>query len=344
MKVFLSRIALAAGIPGLVVCVALGLAALALHRYANTPVSLEDAPAGVFVVERGESFIAAAKRLEQEGIIRRAGWFGLLARLKKMDFNIRAGEYALSASMTPNRVLEVLVEGKTLLHRLTVVEGATLAQIARAVEAGAWAGAQDFMQAAGSRRLMALAGAEGDNLEGYLFPDTYFFPRTHGADGIALAMTKRFLEVFDPARRERAAQLGMSVHEVVTLASIIEKEAGGPQEYKIVSSVFHNRLKKGMRLQADPTVIYGLQPFEGRLRRVHLETPTPYNTYIIRGLPPGPICSPGQGALDAALYPEETEYLYFVSKNDGTHHFSKTLVEHNRAVNLFQRSGLSTRP
>ncbi|MDI6797624.1 MAG: endolytic transglycosylase MltG [Desulfatibacillaceae bacterium] len=343
MKVFLSRIALAIGILGLVACVALGLAAFALHRYANTPV-LADAPARVFVVARGESFIAAANRLEQEGIILRAGWFSFLARLKKMDSSIRAGEYALSASMSPNRVLEVLVEGKTLLHRLTVVEGATLVQIALAVEDGSWASAEDFMKAAASRQLMALAGAEGDNLEGYLFPDTYFFPRTHGADGIALAMTKRFMEVFDAARRERAAQLGMSVHEVVTLASIIEKEAGCPQEYKIISSVFHNRLKKGMRLQADPTVIYGLQTLEGRLRRVHLETYTPYNTYIIRGLPPGPICNPGQGALDAALYPDETEYLYFVSKNDGTHHFSKNLVEHNRAVNLYQRSGRGLRP
>jgi UPF0755 protein len=261
-----------------------------------------------------------------------------------MDFNIRAGEYALSASMSPNRVLEVLVEGKTLLHRLTVVEGSTLVQISQAVEAGSWASAADFMKAAASRKLLALVGAEADNLEGYLFPDTYFFPRTQGPDGIALAMTRRFLEVFDASFRERAAQLGMSVHDVVTLASIIEKEAGGPQEYKIISSVFHNRLKQGMRLQADPTVVYGLQPFEGRLRRVHLETHTPYNTYIIRGLPPGPICSPGLGALNAALYPDETEYLYFVSKNDRTHHFSKTLAEHNQAVNLYQRSGLGLRP
>jgi UPF0755 protein len=320
---------------------ALGLAALALHRYANMPAA-PHAQVRIFNVERGESFVAAAKRLEQEGIIEKADWFSLLARLKKMDSAIRAGEYALSASMSPNRVLEVLVEGKTLLHRLTVVEGATLAQIAKVVEAGSWADAGEFMQAAASSQLLALVGAEAKTLEGYLFPDTYFFPRTQGAQGIALAMTRRFLAVFDASFRERAADLGMSVHEVVTLASIIEKEAGGPQEYKVISSVFHNRLKRGMRLQADPTVIYGLQSFDGRLRRTHLETHTPYNTYMISGLPPGPICSPGLGALDAALYPDETEYIFFVSKNDGSHHFSKTLAEHNQAVNLYQRSGQSS--
>jgi UPF0755 protein len=147
----------------------------------------------------------------------------------------------------------------------------------------------------------------------------------------------RFREMFDGKMVERAADLGMTVHQAVTLASIIEKETGDPSERDEISAVFHNRLKKGMRLESDPTVIYGIRDFDGNLTRKHLRKATPYNTYLKGGLPPGPICSPGLGSLEAALHPSPDRYLYFVSKNNGTHHFSETYYEHRRAVDRYQR-------
>ena len=149
-------------------------------------------------------------------------------------------------------------------------------------------------------------------------------------------MVRRFQEVFTPAWEERARERKMTVHQVVTLASIIEKETGAPAERPVISSVFHNRLQKDMRLASDPTVIYGIKDFNGNLTRKDLTTPTPYNTYKIKGLPPGPIANPGADAIQAALYPADTDFLFFVSKRDGTHHFSKTYPEHEKAVRKYQ--------
>jgi UPF0755 protein len=179
-------------------------------------------------------------------------------------------------------------------------------------------------------------GITADTLEGYLFPDTYYFPSGLESKSIITAMVKQFRIAFKPEWQTRAEELGMSVHEVVTLASIIEKETGAPEERPLISSVFHNRLKKGMRLETDPTVIYGIPDFDGNIKRRHLNTYTPYNTYKIKGLPPGPIASPGAAALEAALYPAQSKYLYFVSKKDGTHQFSATIKEHNAAVRKYQ--------
>jgi UPF0755 protein len=149
-------------------------------------------------------------------------------------------------------------------------------------------------------------------------------------------MLERFRSNFSTDWEQKAAEIGFSLHEVITLASIIEKETGDPSERPLISSVFHNRLKRGMRLETDPTVIYGIKDFDGNLTRKHLETPGPYNTYIIKGLPPGPIASPGKKAIEAAVFPAQTEYLFFVSKNNGSHHFSSSLDDHNRAVQYYQ--------
>jgi UPF0755 protein len=175
-----------------------------------------------------------------------------------------------------------------------------------------------------------------DSFEGYLFPDTYFFPRGVLAKDIITTMVNRFWTQFGVDWKERADELGLSVHEVITLASIIEKETGVSSERPIISSVFHNRLKKRMRLESDPTVIYGISDFDGNITRKHLDTHTPYNTYRIRGLPPGPIANPGAAAIESALFPAETDYLFFVSKKDRTHKFSTTILEHNRAVRKYQ--------
>ena len=328
---------LAAGIAALPL-LALGFLALAwvdLQRHARTPAG-EAAVEEPFVVGPGEPLSAVARRLEERGLIRSALRFRLLARLEGVDRRLQAGEYALSAALSPGEILSRFERGLVRLHRLTIPEGLTLAQVAALVEKAGLVPAAEFESRAREPGFVRALGVPADTLEGYLFPETYFFPRSAGAEAILRAMVDRFRAAFPPEWDERAATLGMSRHEVVTLASIIEKETGDPAERPLISSVFHNRLKRGMRLETDPSVIYGIRDFDGNLTRRHLETPTPYNTYLIRGLPPGPIANPGKASLQAALFPAESPYLYFVSRKDGTHHFSRTYDEHQRAVRFYQ--------
>jgi UPF0755 protein len=194
----------------------------------------------------------------------------------------------------------------------------------------------EFIKAASNADLARSMGLEAETFEGYLFPETYFFPKQVSVEIIIATMVQRFWSVFTPPWQDRAKNLGFTVHQIVTLASIIEKETGASFERPIISSVFHNRLKKKMRLESDPTVIYGIKNFNGNLTRQDLQTETPYNTYKIRGLPAGPIANPGRASLEAALYPENTAYIYFVSKKDSTHYFSTNLKEHNFAVKKYQ--------
>lgn len=306
-----------------------------LITYADQPAD-PGAQTILFEVGRGEGFGTVTQNLHARGLFQHPDKFKLIARFKGYDKKIRAGEYELSAAMSPRQILQRLVSGKVRLYRLTIPEGYTLQQIAAAAEASGLCGAAEFSAAAANSSLMAAQGISAKNLEGYLYPDTYFFPR--GATGLEIvqAMTARFNTVFTPEWKKRAAELKMRVHAVVTLASIIEKETGAAFERPLISSVFHNRLKRNMRLQTDPTVIYGIPNFNGNLTRKDLTRPTPYNTYVIHGLPPGPIASPGAKALEAALYPAETDYLYFVSKKDSTHQFSTNIRDHNRAVRKYQ--------
>ncbi|HNR12011.1 MAG TPA: endolytic transglycosylase MltG, partial [Thermodesulfobacteriota bacterium] len=181
-------------------------------------------------------------------------------------------------------------------------------------------------------------GIKEGTLEGRLYPDTYKFVRNVKEEEIIRRMVKRFNGVFTEAMRQRANELGLSTQEILTLASMIEKETGAVNEKPLISAVFHNRLKRNMRFQCDPTVIYGLDNFTGNITKKELQTFTPYNTYVIEGLPPTPIANPGVESIRAALYPSKVDYLYFVSKNNGTHHFSRTMPEHNRAVDSYQRT------
>jgi peptidoglycan lytic transglycosylase G len=290
----------------------------------------------VLVVAPHETFDRLAARLKQNDIISSRWRFKLLARVRGDDKRLKAGEYALSARLTPVQILDTLVEGKVLLHRLTIPEGYTVEQIAVEIGRTGLADAQDFSKLARDPALAAALGVQGSTLEGYLFPDTYYFPKGVSARQIIETMVAHFEEQFSEQWRARAKALGLSVHQVVTLASIIEKETGDKGERPLIASVFHNRLRKKMRLESDPTVIYGIKNFDGNLTRQELETKTPFNTYRIKGLPPGPIANPGKAAIQAALYPAKTDYLFFVSKQDGTHQFSATIEEHNRAVRRYQ--------
>jgi UPF0755 protein len=187
------------------------------------------------------------------------------------------------------------------------------------------------------KTLIAALGIKADTLEGYLYPDTYKFPREVKPKEVVVTMVDHLRHVFNADFQARAQELNMTLHEVLTLASLIEKETGSGDERPEISAVFHNRLKKRIPLQSDPTVIYSLPNFDGNLRKKDLSSPSPYNTYRWAGLPPGPIANPGVQAIRAALYPSNSRALYFVSRNDGTHHFSVTLAEHNEAVEKYQK-------
>ena len=306
-----------------------------LQRFGGRP--LQNNAAGKMIeIPAGEGLNALAKRLFDGGIVGSPLKFKLLARWRGEDKRIQAGEYLLSPSMSPNRILDITVSGRVYLHRLTVPEGYTLRQIAANVARAGLGSEAGFLQAASDPALLKSYGINAKSFEGYLFPDTYSFAKNATPKKIIAAMIDRFNRIFTAAWQARAAALGFSTHEILTLASIIEKETGVPAERPLISSVFHNRLKKGMRLASDPTVIYGIEDFDGNLTRRHLKSPQPYNTYYIKGLPPGPIANPGLKAIEATLYPAATTYLYFVARKDKTHQFSTNMADHNRAVRKYQ--------
>lgn len=289
-----------------------------------------------FLVKPGQGFQLTARQLFQRGIISNPVKFRWLARLCKQDTKIKAGEYLLSASMPPLKILSTLAEGKVRLYRVTIPEGFDLKQIADAVAKAGFGTKEAFLKAAGNPMLLAQRNVAAETFEGYLFPDTYFFPKGTNSNDIIMAMEKRMRSVFSLEWQHQAKKLGMDMHKILTLASIIEKETGDLSEMGLISSVFHNRLKKKMRLESDPTVIYGIKDFNGNIQRKHLQAYTPYNTYKIKGLPPGPIANPGKAAIKAALFPETTDYLFFVSRKDTTHQFSTNIKDHNRAVRKYQ--------
>jgi UPF0755 protein len=311
-------------------------AAVDLYRFAHRPYGTATDEGEIFSVTPGESLDHICTRLQQSGLVSDARRFMFLVRLNRADKHLKAGEYLLTGPLPPIKLLETLVAGNVYLYPLTIPEGYTLRQIANELTRLQLTDTDQFLHLATDPEVVNSFGLQGQTLEGYLFPDTYHFPRGISPRTIIAKMVQRFKDQFPEAWLQREAELKMSTLEIVTLASIIEKETGDPSERPLISSVFHNRLKKGMRLETDPTVIYGLQDFDGNLTRDHLRTPTPYNTYIIKGLPPGPIANPGRSAIEAALYPAHSDYLYFVAKKDGTHQFSTNIQDHNAAVAKYQ--------
>jgi UPF0755 protein len=290
----------------------------------------------VFIVKEGASLKEVAADLEKTGLITDKTLFVLWTRLKGYGKDIRAGEYSLSPAMAPVQMIEILRKGLVILHSVTIPEGFTRDQIADALAAKGLADKRRFLELTQDKALLRQYGISAPSFEGYLFPDTYQFSGGTPALAILDTMVKRFKQVVTPLV-EMSQGTGMKFEEVVILASIVEKETGRPEERPLIASVFLNRLKLGMRLESDPTVIYGIENFDGDLKKKDLAEKTPYNTYVIHGLTPGPIANPGLESIKAVMDPARTDYLYFVSKNDGSHHFSKTLAEHNRAVEIYQK-------
>lgn len=279
--------------------------------------------------------------MEKEDLISSALALRLWAMYKGYSGSIKAGEYRLSPLMPPKTILELLHRGEVALHAVRIVEGYNLIQIAEAFAKQGIVNKEEFLKIAGDAETAKNFGFDSPSLEGFLFPDTYRFAKGLPAITVINAMVTRFFEMVKPLSNN-PYPLDMKLEEIVTLASMVEKETAQAEERPVIAGVFINRLKKKMPLASDPTVIYGLDDFDGNLRKKDLLTHTPYNTYRNRGLPPGPIASPGIEAIRAAAFPQETDYLYFVSKNDGTHYFSKSYDEHLTAVNLYQRKKTAT--
>ena len=329
------RVVTIIGVGTFCVLLAAATAVMFLYQYAVTPVHISQA-SGVVWIKPGQTFPETVVQLQKAGFIQHPQLFRWIARYRGDDRHIRAGEYELGTSMAPREILDALVSGKTVLHKVVIPEGCTIPKIGEILENAGLVSQEDFVQAASDASFVKALGLEGSTFEGYLFPETYYFPKGVAAEEVIRKMVSGFRSVFTPAWAERAQAMGLTVYEVVTLASLVEKETGNPEERPLIAGVFLNRLKRGMRLESDPTVIYGMSNFDGNLTRQDLETPNPYNTYLIKGLPPGPIANPGRASLEAVLYPSKEPYLYFVSKNDGSHHFSRTLDEHNQMVRKYQ--------
>ena len=245
-----------------------------------------------------------AANLEKNRLIASPTCFKLYARYKRAASTLKAGDYLLSASLSPARILDICVQGKERLFSITIPEGLTMDEISLKFAEKGFCPQEDFLTLCRDPDFIRELNVPSHTLEGYLFPDTYFFPSHAGSLTIIRKMTDTFHAVFTPEWRTRAREMGYSVQEIVTLASMIERETADPAERPLISSVFHNRLKKRMRLESDPTVVYGDKDFKGRIRTKHLRRDTPYNTYKIFGLPLGPIANPGAKALEAALYPD----------------------------------------
>jgi len=293
----------------------------------------------LFRVEPGQIFTTIATNLKNEGLITDTHRFYRLAVRTGKGSAVRAGVFKLSTGWVPERVLTELTSSAGVMRRVSVREGLTWWQTAKIIEAAGLGDADGFAKAASAPELLAEFGIKAGDAEGYLFPETYLLtpPKAHPARHMAEVMIREFFKNAQKIWPEGLPPFA-EMHRAVILASLVEKETGDETERARIAGVFLNRLKRHMLIQCDPTIIYGLGPdFDGNLKKSDMkDKDNPYNTYVHPGLPPGPICSPGLDALRAAAHPEKHDYLYFVAKGDGTHHFSPTLQEHNNAVIKYQ--------
>lgn len=321
------------------------LAAFASYKgaehYFFAPLDRTNGSTSIFEVAPNENFRDVAADLEIKNFIRNRLAIRLLAKYQKKDTLVMAGEYEFSPSMTPQEILDAMVEGKMILRTITIKEGATIKDIGPILEDAGVTTVSSFVSALNDPLLHEELKIPTPSFEGYLFPETYRIQRNTSPHKVIRTLKNQLDSRWPESWNLRLLELQMTKHQILTLASIIEKESGNAEEQPVVASVFHNRLKKGMKLQSDPTVIYGIPNFNGNITKIDLQTPTAYNTYVISGLPPGPIANPGLHAIKSALYPAETNYLFFVGNGKGKHIFSETLEQHNQAVNVFQR-GIGT--
>jgi UPF0755 protein len=302
------------------------------YRGYDTPEQFVEIPAGTGTAAMG-------RRLAEAGVVRSAEAFRLAVWMKGSGRRLQAGEYRFDRPLSPGEVVDTLARGEVYTRAITFREGLTVREMAALYESAGFGTAADFMAASRNAALVAAIDPAARDLEGYLFPDTYTLPRSATAAQLVERMVGQFHKVLTPELKGQAGERGLTVRELVTLASLVEKETAKADEREIVAGVYTNRLRIGMGLQCDPTVIYALMlagRYDGNIRRGDLQIDSPYNTYRYAGLPPGPIAAPGAASLRAAANPADVPYFYFVSRNDGSHVFSTTLEEHNRNVYEYQ--------
>jgi len=296
-----------------------------------------DRDSAVVNIPRGANVQQIGELLAGVGLVHRDFRFVLVTRAIGLAGRLPAGEFELTAGKNPVELLWQLSRARPLQHAVTIPEGLRATDIAEIFARDGWGDRKRFMELVASPSFAESLKITGvASLEGYLYPDTYYLIKAdYSAEKLIRMLVARFRQVYGQMAADYAG--GLSRHEIVIMASIVEKETGNPSERPLIASVFLNRLKLRMRLQSDPTVIYGIENFSGNLTRKDLKTPSPYNTYVIPALPVGPICNPGGDAIRAVFQPSQDKSLYFVSKNNGSHYFSKSLAEHNRAVYKYQK-------
>lgn len=319
------------------ICLIIGfLGAIVLFIHLIMPVSIEEKWKEVQIPE-GVTYSQGISILKKEGMVKNKYVFLMLGRVTGVERKLRAGFYNIKTSMTPLEIFNRLRKGAIVEYSIVIPEGSTLDDIRIALKMNRLIDDSSWEMVSNRSFLLSLK-IDAPSLEGYIFPDTYNFAKGAEPSTIFSIMVHKMREKFDDNMKKRTQEMGMSENEVLTIASIIEKEAAVDVERPLISAVLHNRLKKRMRLQMDPTVVYGIKKMSLGITRTDLRRYTPYNTYIISGLPPGPIASPGIKSIIAALYPAKADYLYFVSRNDGTHYFSSSNLEHSKAVQTYQRN------
>ncbi|MDD5170816.1 MAG: endolytic transglycosylase MltG, partial [Syntrophales bacterium] len=295
---------------------------MAILYFVSQPVGSEPHKTVLVDIPKGTGFMQIIDLLDQAGLVNNRPLYYALALTRGAARNIRAGEYELSDAMTPLEIINKLVHGNIRFYMVTIPEDFTVREIAARLASFRLADEKAFLALAADRPFLSSLGINGTSIEGYLYPETYKLDRSMGTREIMRTMVQQFWKVVTPELKQKSSELGLSITQVVTLASMIGKETGYQEEKPLVSAVFHNRLHKGMKLQSDPTAVYNLENFEGAVRKKHLLREHPYNTYKINGLPPGPIGNPDINSIKAALYPAKVEYLYFVSNNNGSHNFT----------------------
>ncbi len=287
-------------------------------------------------IPEGATFRQAVEILSQEKLMRDKGLFLFIGRISGLDRKIRAGYYSITGSLSPLDIFKMLKRGQIIEYEITILEGDSLREIAEKLSEKGIIDKKDFTPLSSDEDFLALYDIDAPTFEGYLFPDTYKIPKGMNPEDAIGMMINRMREKISAKLYARASELGLSERKILTLASIIEKEAVTDEERPLISAVYHNRLKKKIPLQADPTAIYGVKSFREKITVKDLRRRTPYNTYVIKGLPPGPIASPGVKSIIAALYPADVPYIYFVSNDDRSHHFSVTAEEHRTAVKAYR--------
>ena len=294
----------------------------------------------VWEVKRGDTLTRTVHRMAKAGLVDNPGPLVLLGILRGDAGDIKAGRYLFQPGMSPGELLDAMITGSGQKVGLTIPEGWSLAEVAQRVEASQLGSAKGFLSLARDPVFIASLKLpfpdKPTSLEGFLLPETYFFSPQAGEAKVLRTAVEVFKERAAPMLQQGAGKVGLTPYQAMVLASVVEKETGAAHERPMIAGVFHNRLRSNMRLDSDPTVIYGIKNFDGNLTRRHLRTPTPYNTYRMKGLPPTPITNPGMAAFKAVLDPAPVEYLFFVGKGDGTHFFSKDLKTHEAAVIKYQ--------